>query len=49
MVEEAEIKGILEKYRTIAVVGISRKKIKDSHIVAEYMKGKGYKLSLIHI
>ncbi len=44
MVEEAEIKGILEKYRTIAVVGISRKKIKDSHIVAEYMKGKGYKI-----
>jgi len=44
MAEEAEIKNILNNYRTIAVVGISRQKIKDSHIVAEYMKEKGYRI-----
>jgi len=44
MTEQAEIRDILEKYRTIAVVGISRQKIKDSHIVAEYMKNKGYRI-----
>ena len=44
MAEEAEIKNILNNYRTIAVVGISRQKIKDSHIVAEYMKSKGYRI-----
>jgi len=44
MAEEAEIKNILNSYRTIAVVGISRQKIKDSHIVAEYMKSKGYRI-----
>ena len=42
--EEAEIKDILNNYRTIAVVGISRQKIKDSHIVAEYMKSRGYRI-----
>jgi len=44
MAEEAEIKNILNSYRTIAVVGISRQKIKDSHIVAGYMKSKGYRI-----
>jgi len=42
--EEAEIKDILNNYRTIAVVGISSQKIKDSHIVAEYMKSRGYRI-----
>jgi len=34
--EETKIKNILERYRMIAVIGISRQKNKDSHIVAEY-------------
>jgi thioredoxin 1 len=36
------IRNILEKHRTVAVVGISRDSRKDSYIVAEYLKSKGY-------
>lgn len=44
MVSESEIKEILEKYRTLAVVGLSHEKTKYSHTVAEYLKGKGYRI-----
>ena len=37
-----EIKSILEKYKTIAVVGLSTDPAKDSHRVAKYLKAKGY-------
>lgn len=37
-----EIKRILEKYKTIAVVGLSMNAAKDSHRVAKYLKTKGY-------
>ncbi len=36
------IKNVLEKYRTVAVVGVSRDSAKDSYKVAEYLKSKGY-------
>jgi len=39
-----EIKQILSKYKNIAVVGLSKNPEKDSHIVAEYLKNKGYKI-----
>jgi len=39
-----EIKEILEKNRVVAVVGLSRGKIKESHIVAQYLKNNGYKI-----
>jgi len=39
-----EIKSILEKYKTIAVVGLSKDPAKDSHRVADYMKTKGYRI-----
>ncbi len=32
------------KLKTIAVVGLSRETTKDSHTVAEYLKGHGYKV-----
>jgi len=32
----------LEKHKTVAIVGISRDSRKDSYIVAEYLKSKGY-------
>ncbi len=35
-------RNILEKYRTVAVVGVSRDSAKDSYQVAEYLKSKGY-------
>ena len=44
MNKEDETRDILNNYKVIAVVGISRQKIKDSHIVAEYMKSKGYRI-----
>ena len=33
---------ILKKYRSIAVVGISRSKEKDAHRIPKYMKSQGY-------
>ncbi len=32
----------MEKHKTVAIVGISRDSRKDSYIVAEYLKSKGY-------
>ncbi len=39
-----ETRFILEKYRTIAVVGLSRDQSKDSYRVAEYLQSKGYRI-----
>lgn len=39
-----EIKEILTKYNTIAIVGISNKPDRDSYIVAEYLLNHGYKI-----
>jgi len=39
-----EIKSILEKYKTIAVVGLSKNPAEDSHRVAKYLKTKGYRI-----
>ena len=38
-----ETRSILEKYRTIAVVGLSRDQSKDSYHVAEYLQSKRYR------
>jgi predicted CoA-binding protein len=37
-------KRILKDYRTIAVVGLSPKPTRPSHIVASYLKENGYKI-----
>ena len=39
-----EIRPILEKYKTIAVVGLSTNPAKDSHRVAKYLKTEGYRI-----
>jgi len=39
-----KIKSILEEYKTIAVVGLSKDPAKDSHRVAKYLKTKGYRI-----
>jgi len=39
---QEEIKSILEKYRTVAVVGLSRYPNKDSYRVANYLQSVGY-------
>jgi len=39
-----EIESIYEKYKTIAVVGVSKDPAKDSHRVAKYLKAKGYRI-----
>jgi predicted CoA-binding protein len=41
---EDEIKEILAKYRTIAVVGLSREPSKDSHRVSTYLKAHGFRI-----
>ena len=42
MIEKNNIKQILNKYRTIAVVGLSRDPNKDSYMVSSYLKTEGY-------
>ena len=39
---EEEIRGILEKHKTIAVVGVSRDPAKDSYRVAKYLQSRGF-------
>ena len=39
-----EIKEILEKYKSIAVVGLSREPDKDSHRVSAYLKAHGFRI-----
>jgi len=38
------IKEILTKYKTVAVIGLSRDPNKDSHGVAAYLQSQGYKI-----
>ena len=38
------IEEILTKYKTVAVVGLSRDPSKDSHSVAAYLQTQGYKI-----
>ena len=38
------MKEILTKYRTVAVVGLSRDPSKESHRVAEYLKSQGFRI-----
>ena len=42
MNENETVKNVLEKYKTVAVVGLSRDPSKASYRVAEYLKSKGY-------
>jgi len=37
-----DVKEILIKYRTVAVVGVSRDPSKDSHRVAKYLQSQGF-------
>ena len=39
-----EIPEILKRYRTIAVVGLSRDETKSSHSVSKFMQDAGYKI-----
>ena len=40
--ENSQIREILTKYKTVAVVGLSRDPSKDSYRVAEYLKTHGF-------
>ena len=44
-----DIKEILSKYKTIAMVGVSNDPTKASTIVMKYMQEYGYKVYPIHI
>jgi predicted CoA-binding protein len=41
---QKEIRSILESYRTVAVVGLSRDPAKASHQVAQYLQSVGYRV-----
>jgi len=40
--EKGTVKSILENYKTVAVVGLSRDPAKDSFQVAQFLQSKGY-------
>ncbi|MFQ5837533.1 MAG: CoA-binding protein [Thermoplasmata archaeon] len=44
MSEDEEIRTILTRYKTVAVVGASRDPSKDAHTVPRYLKAKGYRV-----
>jgi predicted CoA-binding protein len=39
-----ELREILKKYKTVAVVGLSRDPDKDSHRVSAYLKQHGFRI-----
>jgi predicted CoA-binding protein len=41
---ETDIKSILEESKTVAVVGLSPRKERDSHRVAKYLQNQGYRI-----
>lgn len=41
---QTDIREILTKYKTVAVVGASRDSSKDSHRVAKYLKKNGFRI-----
>jgi len=43
-VTEKQIREILQQNHTIAIVGLSDKAHRDSYMVAEYMRDKGYRI-----
>jgi len=42
--EKDTVKGILENYRTVAIVGVSRDPSKDSYMVAQFLKSRGWRI-----
>ena len=44
MEADEAIKDILERYRTVAVVGLSMNPSKESYGVAQYLQGAGYRV-----
>lgn len=44
MRNQDDIRRVLEENRTIAVVGLSRSPLKDSHSVSKYMQSFGYRI-----
>ena len=44
MSTEEEIKNALEKYRTVAVVGLSDDSSKASYMVAKFLKSRGWRI-----
>lgn len=44
LTSDKDIKDILERTATIAILGLSPKPERDSHMVAKYLKNHGYKI-----
>jgi predicted CoA-binding protein len=41
---QESVRAILEKYRTVAIVGVSHDSSKDSYRVAAYLKSQGFRI-----
>jgi predicted CoA-binding protein len=45
---DKQIKEILQKYKKVAVVGLSSDQTRPSNAVARYLKGKGFKITPVN-
>lgn len=45
---DALIRGVLNRVRTIAIVGVSADPVRPSHIVAKYLSAKGYRIFVVN-
>jgi predicted CoA-binding protein len=45
---DAEIRALLSRVRTVAVVGLSPKPFRDSHRIAVYLQQAGYRVIPVH-
>ncbi len=41
---DEEVKEILSKYKTVAVIGMSKNSEKDAYLIPEFLKKKGYRI-----
>jgi hypothetical protein len=46
--DDQKLREIMEKGRTVAVVGLSPKPERDSHRVAAYLQSRGYRIIPVH-
>jgi len=46
--DDREMRELIEKCRTVAVVGLSPKPDRDSHRVAAYLQSRGYRIIPVH-
>jgi len=48
LIDDADLRELLSRVRTVAVVGLSPKPFRDSHRIAAYLQQAGYRVLPVH-